>query len=242
MRVGHDGLRGISGVVDEDFLRGDQDVYGMAIGFHIESAVGREFQQVEAGQVGGGIVQEHVLAAGIAGIDSGRVLRGVPAVDGGVVLHSGISAVPGSFGNSMQQSLSFVGLYYCLIGDAAGGEIGGADYRIHEVVGDADRVVGVLKEDGAIGVGVRMGTVVSHRDQGVSFGFFFGLAEDELFNVGMVYVEDDHLGRAARLAAGLDYAGEGVESFHEAERTAGGAAARKGFGGSAQWREIGARA
>ena len=87
-----------------------------------------------------------------------------------------------------------------------------------------------------------MGAIVSHGDQRVSLGFFFLFALDELDDVGMVDVEDDHLGGAASLAAGLDDAGEGVESFHEAERAAGSAAARKRFGGSAQGREIGARA
>ena len=42
----------------------------------------------------------------------------------------------------------------------------------------------------------------------------------------MVGVEDDHLGRAAGLAARLDDAGEGVEALHEADRAAGDAAAR----------------
>src|SRR5437588_16811 len=42
-----------------------------------------------------------------------------------------------------------------MIGDAAGGEIGVADYRIHEVVGHADAVVGVLEKDA--GVSVRIG-------------------------------------------------------------------------------------
>ena len=77
-----------------------------------------------------------------------------------------------------------------------------------------------------------MGAVVSHGDQGVGLGFFFLLALDEVDDVGMVDVEDDHLGGAAGLAAGLDDAGEGVESLHEAERAAGGAAAGEAFGGS----------
>ena len=58
----------------------------------------------------------------------------------------------------------------------------------------------------------------------------------------MVDVEDDHLGGATRLAAGLDDAGEGVEALHEAERAAGGAAAGERFGGRTQRRQIGARA
>ncbi len=58
----------------------------------------------------------------------------------------------------------------------------------------------------------------------------------------MVDVENDHLGGAASFAAGLDDAGESVETFHEAERAAGGAATGEGFGGSAQRREIRASA
>src|ERR1051326_7078684 len=87
-----------------------------------------------------------------------------------------------------------------------------------------------------------MGAVVSHGDQGVGLGFFFLLALDELDDVGMVDVEDDHLGSAARLAAGLDDAGEGVESFHEAQRAAGGASAGESLGRSAQWGKISAGA
>src|SRR5579864_448908 len=83
-----------------------------------------------------------------------------------------------------------------------------------------------------------MGAVVSQRDEGVSLGFFFLLALDEFDDVGMIDVEDDHLGGAASLASGLDDTREGVESFHEAERAAGGAATGKSFGGSAQRREI----
>ena len=52
-----------------------------------------------------------------------------------------------------------------------------------------------------------------------------GLAPDELLDVGVVDVEDDHLGGAAGLAAGLDGAGRGVGAAHEADRARGGAAA-----------------
>ena len=43
---------------------------------------------------------------GFDGVDARRVLRGVPAVDGGVVLHAGIAAVPGGFGDLVQQLLA----------------------------------------------------------------------------------------------------------------------------------------
>ncbi len=139
-------------------------------------------------------------------------------------------------------SFGLEGLGDRAIGDGLGGEVGVADDGVHEVVGDADGVVGVLEEDGRVGVGVGMGAVVSHGDESVGLGFFLLLALDEVDDVGMVDVEDDHLGGAASLAAGLDDAGEGVESFHKAERAAGGAAAGESFGGCAQRREIGAGA
>src|SRR6202023_1740459 len=112
------------------------------------------------------------------------------------------------------------------------------DYGVHEVVGDADGVVGVLEKDGRISVGIGVGAVVSQGDQRVRFGFFFLFALDELNNVRMVHVEDDHLGSAARLASGLDDTGEGVEAFHEAERAAGGASAAEPLGRGAQRRQI----
>ena len=83
----------------------------MAIGFDVECAVGRELQKIQAGEVAGGIVEEHVFAARIAGVDARCVLRCVPAIDGGVVLHAGIAAVPGGFGNFLEKIFGFVGLH-----------------------------------------------------------------------------------------------------------------------------------
>ena len=117
--------------------------------------------------------------------------------------------------------------------DGAGGEFGVAFDGGHELVGDADGVVGVLEEDGGVGFGVGAAAVVAGGDEGVGLGFFLALALDEVDDVGMVDVEDDHLGGAAGLAAGLDDAGEGVEAAHEAERAGSGAAAGEGLHGAA---------
>ena len=100
------------------------------------------------------------------------------------------------------------------------------DDGLHEFVGGADGVVGVLEEDGAVGVAIERG-IVAGFDEGVGLLLFLGLAPDEAFDIGMVGVEDHHLGGAAGLAAGLDDAGEGVEALHEGERSGGAAAARE---------------
>ena len=72
-----------------------------------------------------------------------------------------------------QQFFGFEGVHGAAVFDGAGGEIGVADDGVHEVVGHANGVVGVLEEDGGVGVGVGMRAVVSHGDQRVGLGFFF---------------------------------------------------------------------
>src|SRR5213078_3080315 len=71
---------------------------------------------------------------------------------------------------------------------------------------------------------------------------FLGLAPDELLDVWVVDVEDDHLRRAPRLAAGLDRAGAGVGAAHEADRAGGVAALGELLLRRAQFREVDARA
>ena len=95
-----DTRRGIAGVVYENLLRGDGDIDGVLEGFHIEFAVGAEIlHKVQRGQVARGVVQEHVLGARVRGIDARGVPASVPAIDGGVVLHARIAAMPGGVGN-----------------------------------------------------------------------------------------------------------------------------------------------
>ena len=242
VRVLADRFGGIAGVVHQNLLRGDHDVHGVAVGVDVERAVGRELHQVERRQVASGVVEKHVFRAGIRGVDACRVLRRVPAVDGGIELHAGIAALPGGLGDFLQQVARLVSVDHAAAEDRTRREIGIALDREHELIGHAHRVVGVLEEDGRIGFGVRRGAVVAGLHQRPGLGFFFGLAVDEVDDVGMVDVEDHHLGGAAGFATRLDDAGEGVKAFHEAERSAGDAAAGKTFGRAAQRREIRARA
>ena len=110
VRVLHDRFRRVAGVVDENFLRGDGDGAGVTVGGDVEGAVGGELHQIQRREVAGGVVEEHVLAAGIAGVDARGVLAGVPAVHGGVVLHAGIAALPGGFADLLQKVAGLVGL------------------------------------------------------------------------------------------------------------------------------------
>ena len=68
------------------------------------------------------------------------------------------------------------------------------------------------------------------------------LPVDVVLDVGVVGVEDDHLGGAARRAAGLDRAGRAVADLEEGEEARGDAAAGEGLVEAADLREVGARA
>ena len=123
MRVFGDHLGGIAGGVDDDLhCRGD-DGDGVAVGGDIELAAGGdELQEVEGREVAGGVIEEHVLGAGVRGIDAGGVFGGVPAVDGGVVLHAGVSAGPGVLGDFAHDVAGGAGVDGGAVLDGAGGE------------------------------------------------------------------------------------------------------------------------
>src|SRR5207237_9426337 len=109
--------------------------------------------------------------------------------------------------------------------------------RRHEVVFDPDAVVGVLEEDRAVRRAVER-RVIAAFDQRPGLALLIDLAVDELDDVRMVGVEDDHLGRTPRLAARLDHAGEVVDALPEGDRAGCSAASRKQFARGAKRRGV----
>ena len=237
-----DRRRRIARVVDEDLLRRDHHAAGRAIRIDVELAVVLdERHQVERREVARRIVEEHVFRARVARVDAGRVRAGVPLVDGGVELHARIAAHPGAFGDRAHQVAGAIGVDDFAVGDRLGLPQPVVEHRAHELVGDADRVVRVLEEHRAVGrAGER--AVVAGVDQRPRLLLFLDLAVDELEDVGVLGVEDDHLRGAARLAARLDHAGERVEALHERDRAGRGAAAGEQLLRRANRREVAAGA
>src|SRR4029079_3534271 len=95
----------------------------------------------------------------------------------------------------------------------------------------------VLEEDRLVRLTVER-AVVARVDQRPGLLLFLALALDELLDVGVIGVEDDHLGGAAGLAARLDDAREGVEAAHEADGARGRAAALEQLLRAADGREV----
>src|SRR3546814_2412598 len=77
----------------------------MLVGLDVEAAgaAAAECHEVQRRQVAGGVVEEHVLRAGIGAVDAPGGGAGVPLVNGGVVLHAGIGAGPGGVGDAVPQ-------------------------------------------------------------------------------------------------------------------------------------------
>ena len=108
---------------------------------------------------------------------------------------------------------------------------------LHELVVHADRVVGVLVLDGGDVVAAQV-HVEARVAQRADLLLLLHLGLDEGLDVRVVDVEDDHLGRAAGGATGLDGAGGGVGAAHEGDGTGGVAAGGEQLLGGADAGEV----
>ena len=218
-------VRGVARVVDDDVLGHDHDVDGVDESHHVEGAfVGQVLEQVDRGQVARAVVQVHVLGTGVARVDAVRVGAGVPVVDGRIVLHARVAALPRGFRDPGHDVFRLQAFHRLLRGDRLQRPVPVLLHRFQEIVRHPDRVVGVLELDGTPRVAVQ-GHVPSGVPQGVGLALLVGLAPDELHHVGVVDVQDDHLGRPAGLAPRLDGPGHRVGRAHEGDGP-GGLAAR----------------
>ncbi len=191
---------------------------GVAVGVEVERPVGPlERNQVQRGQVARRVVQKDVLTARVCCPDAAAGGGGVPLLDGGVELDPGVGALPGRLGDLTPQVTGPDRLHHPTVG--AGGQVpvGVVEHRLDELVGQAHRVVRVLPGHGGVGLAVEVG-VVPGGDQRPDLVLLVGLPVDERLDVGVVDVEDDHLGGAPGGASGLDGAGGAVTHLEEAHQ------------------------
>ena len=109
-------------------------------------------------------------------------LHGMPAVDGGIELHAGVAALVRGFGDLAHQVARLVALHRLAVDTRLGPPVAVVDDGLHELVGGAHGVVGVLEEDRAVGLAVERG-IVAGLDQRVGLLLFLGLAPDELLDI-----------------------------------------------------------
>src|SRR6185312_14674436 len=177
------------GEADRDVHRGDDQLRDFREPRGVEGVVvAQELEQVDAGQVATGVVQVDVLTARVAGADPARLGTGVPVVDGAVVLDAGVGAVPGGLGHAAHQLARVDPLDY--LAGAPGQQVELLAFldRAHELVGDPDRVVGVLVLDADNVLAAQV-----HVEPGVAehphLLFLARLGRDEVGDVRVVHVE-----------------------------------------------------
>ena len=100
MRILGDFLDRITRVIDDNLLRSDKDADRSLEPFDVKGALLRlKFHQVQRSEIAGGVIEEEILAARIGGILPAGAFAGMPLVDGGIELHSGIAADVSPFGD-----------------------------------------------------------------------------------------------------------------------------------------------
>ncbi len=197
----------------------------------------QELEQVQRGQVARGVVERHVLRARVGRGDAAALGVGVPVVDRAVVLDARVGALPRGLGDLAHELAGVDGLDDRAVLARGQAELATLLDRAHELVGDAHRVVGVLVLHGhdVLAAEVHVEAGVAQRADLVLLA---RLGLDELLDVGVVDVEDDHLGRAAGGATGLDGARGRVGAAHEGDRAGGGATGGQQLLGGADAREV----
>ena len=103
-------------------------------------------------------------------------------------------------------------------------------------------MVGVLELDGIVSAARNVEpAVVAGVNKRPGFLFFVRLGFDEIYDIRMFGVQNNHLGRAAGFTAGLDDAREGVIALEEGNGAGGRAAAREFFSAAAKVGEVRSR-
>ena len=242
--VALDGFGRIRRIIDNDFLRCDDDAQRGSISLDVESVRIRvEAHQIQRSEIARRVVEEHVFGARIRCVDARCVGARIPVVHGRVELHAGIAADPRRLRHLAHQLARFERVHdAAAIGDRPRFPDSALLVRSHEIVGDAHGVVRVLELHRVVRAAVCVEcALVAGIDQRPRFALLALLRLDEVEDVGMVGVENHHLRRAASLAAALDHAGERVVAAHERHRSRRRAAAGEKLSGGADVRQIRSR-
>ena len=125
----------------------------------------------------------------------------MPGIDGVVILQAGIGALPSSLSNLAKKFLGVNGVKH-LVRLGAGHQTEGLTLLNsgHEGVGDTHRVVGVLilNADDVAPAQVHVEPGIA---QSTNLVLLARLGLDELFDIGVIDVKDDHLGSTTSGAA-----------------------------------------
>ena len=220
-----------------DFKHDRPEFNRVLVAFDIKASRLRvvELDQVDRREIARGVVEEHVLRAGIARVDASAFWAGVPRVDRAVVLHARISATPRREVDLVPKFVRRNGLGHRAINATHEVPVTVAIKRIEEAVGDTHRVVRVLTTHRRVCLAVEVVVeleiellrellliVTKHLhafNERCHFDLFTDFPIHEMLDVWVIEIEANHLGCASRRATRLDRRRCAVTDLEEAHET-----------------------
>ena len=237
MRVLRDLLDRVTRVVDDDFLRGDEDPHRRFESLDVERAFRvLELHQVQRGEIAGGVIEKEIFRTRIGRILPARSFAGMPFVNGGIELHPGVTADMRAFRDFPQQACAHPSLAAAFRPHPPRPPFAAFHRGVHELVTHAHRQVLVLIHDRAIGVAV-VAAVVTLLDQRPGLPLFLLLGVDEFLDVGMPVLAACSSSPRARLAAALHHVRDLIVNLQKRKRAARLAAAAQLLACAAQARK-----
>ena len=140
----------------------------------------------------------------------------MPIVDRGVVLDTRISASPSGLRDLVEEFLCVNFFDYRVVNARTQSVLLAVLDRAHEVIVDAHGVVGVLVLDADDVLATKI-HIKASITQYTDFFLFAFLGFNEFFDVGVVDVQHNHLGRTPSRATGLDCSCGCVRATHEGD-------------------------
>ena len=135
MRILRDFFDGVAGVIDNNFLRGNEDAHRRFEAFDIKHAIRFfELHQIKRSQIAGGVIEEKVLTAWISRILPACSFAGMPFVYGGIELHPGIAADVSSFRDFAEQCPRIFAFAWRTVTHPPGPPFPVFQRRVHEFV------------------------------------------------------------------------------------------------------------
>ncbi|OPZ97138.1 MAG: hypothetical protein BWY71_01713 [Planctomycetes bacterium ADurb.Bin412] len=221
MRVLRNLRGGVTAVIDQQFLRDNQNPNRLLQALDIDAAVvPAELHQIQAGQIARGIVQEHIFAARVAGIDPSGFRAGVPVVDGRVILYPRIAAYMRAVRDQIHHFVGIIGIHRLTGCYPDGLKATAGLHRLHKLIRQPHREIGILEHDTAIGLAVET-AIISLFNQGPGFLFFFDFAGNKFLDIRVVNFQRLHLRCSTGLSAAFHYRGNLVIHPHKAQRPGG---------------------
>ena len=116
---------------------------------HVKPPVfGAELHEIERCEIARGVIQEHILGAGVGRVNAVGIGARIPAVDRGVKLHARIAALPRRLRNLVHHLPRGQRFRATAVGDVLQTPVLPLRHRLHKLVGRTHGIVGILKLDG----------------------------------------------------------------------------------------------